>query len=211
MGSFEDQLWTDLEREHGPTLAFAQRAAPPRGRGRPAVLTALGAFGLVGVATALAVTLTATGASPAFAVTQNGDGSVTVTIGQIEGVTGANAELARLGVRARAVTAEPHCASTLVPVNHVIGGGALRPGPGQDAITVLPSAIPPSDTLVLVAEQVSGNRTALAAIMVNGPAPTCYGGPHWRIKATPGGSWPSTQPSRTRSASADTDSPAPTR
>jgi hypothetical protein len=205
MGRFDDQLWADLVDEHGPALAVAQRATPPRGRGRPRVLAAVGAFGLVGVVTAVALTLTVTGASPAFAVTRNADGTVTVTIRQIEGVSGANAELARLGVRARAVTPDPGCTSDPVRARvSAFAGGALRPGGGQDAVTISPGLIPVHETLVLVAEQISGGRTAMAAFMVVGSAPNCYDGKSWRIAAISGGSRVPATPPDTGSAPADT-------
>lgn len=209
MGKFADQLWADLVQEHGPSLAGAERNLPPRGRGRPAVLTAVGAFGVVGVATALALTLTATGASPAFAVTENANGSVTVTIAQLVGVSGANAELSRLGVRAKVFEVDPRCDSVPALPDGPIKGEPLSPGPEQDTVTIQPSAIPVGDTLVFAAEQISGNRAALRAVMVAGPAPSCYGGPAWRIKQGPGGRGGSTGMSGTRSASPDRGSSAP--
>lgn len=176
MATFEDQLWTDLLGEHGTELAGASRSAARRSRTKPILVTA-GTFGVVGVATAVALTLTATVGPPAYAVTANSDGTVSVTINQIVGVSGANAELARLHVRAKAVPENDDCTANppLVPTR-VFGGGALR-GMPVDGVTIIPDAIPAGDTLMLVAKT-SGNAGVLAAIMVVGPAPSCFGGPH---------------------------------
>jgi hypothetical protein len=177
MATFEDQLWTDLLGEHGTELAGASRSATRRSRTKPILVTA-GTFGVVGVATAVALTLTATAGPPAYAVTTNPDGTVSVTINQIVGVSGANAELARLHVRARAVPENDDCTANppqQVPTN-VFGGGALR-GQPVDGVTIVPDAIPAGDTLMLVAKT-SGNSGVLAAIMVRGPVPSCFGGPH---------------------------------
>jgi hypothetical protein len=209
MGRFEDQLWADLTERHGAALAVAER--PAAHRGRPMALTA-GALGAAGLATAVAVTLTATTGSPAYAVTKNPNGTVTVTIHQIEGVSGANAELVKLGVRARAVAFSPGCTAKIPYVStRVFGGGAVQPSP-PDGFTIEPNLIPLNDTLLLVATQISGDRTAMAAMVVSGPAPVCYGGPHFRVRGGPGGA------SGSRSPSADTGpapphpvSPAPTR
>ena len=195
MGRFEDQLWADLMTEHGDTLA-TERRTPPR-RARPATLGAVGVVGTAGLATALALTLTATGAGPAYAVSQNADGSVTVTINQIEGVSGANAKLTVLGVRARAVAVDPHCAvAPTVSRPHFFDEYAVNSGPGQNTLTIEPEDIPADDTLVLVAEQVNG-RTALAVLMVGDPAPACFSSPH--IKSGFGGATAS--PTLTPSAS----------
>lgn len=183
MGKFEDQLWADLMTEHGDSLA-TERRTPPR-RARPATLGVVGVVGTAGLATALALTLTATGAGPAYAVSQNADGSVTVTINQIEGVSGANATLAGLGVRARAMAVNPFCVVTpTVWRPHRFNEHAVHSGPGQNTLTIEPDYIPADDTLVLVAEQVNG-RTGLAVLMVGDPAPACFSNTH--IKSGFGG------------------------
>lgn len=174
MGRFEDRLWSDLVQQHGAGLALAQRPAPRRRRTRPALLTG-GAVGVLGTATALAFALAATTSTPAFAVTNNSDGTVTVTIHDIAGVAGANAELARLGVRASAVPAVSGCTAPVTREPEYRFAGALRPDPASYAVTIKPSAIPRGDTLVLAAKELSTNRVELGVMLVRGPAPACSG------------------------------------
>ncbi len=97
MSKFEDRLWSELVLDHGPQLASMRRIEiPHRSRRGPA---AIGAVALAGTIAAVALTAT-TGTSPsvAYAVSQSSDGSVSVSIREISGVDGANAQLARLHV-----------------------------------------------------------------------------------------------------------------
>jgi len=98
MTKFADHLWSDLAREHGATLANADRPEPGRAPllRRPRVLAG-GTLGLAGVGTALALTLGAS-STPAFAVTTSGDGSVLVTINQTTALPQANAKLTAMGI-----------------------------------------------------------------------------------------------------------------
>jgi hypothetical protein len=99
MSKYTDHLWRDLLREHGATLAHADRPDPGRAPllRRPRVLAG-STLGLAGVGTALVLGLTATGSTPAFAVTTNGDGSVLVTINQNSALPQANAKLTAMGI-----------------------------------------------------------------------------------------------------------------
>lgn len=77
MSKFTDHLWSDLLREHGPTLAQADR--PELGRAkrllrRPRILAG-STLGLAGVGAALVLALGGTAATaPAFAITTTSDG-----------------------------------------------------------------------------------------------------------------------------------------
>ena len=98
MTKFTDHLWSDLAREHGATLAKADRPEPARAPflRRPRVLAG-STLGLAGAGTALALTLGAS-STPAFAVTTSGDGSVLVTINQTTALPQANAKLTAMGI-----------------------------------------------------------------------------------------------------------------
>jgi hypothetical protein len=100
MSKYTDQLWRDLVREHGATLAHADRPAPGRASllRRPRVLAG-STLGLAGVGTALVLVLGAASSTPAYAITTNGDGSVLVTINQNSALPQANAKLAAMGIR----------------------------------------------------------------------------------------------------------------
>ena len=99
MTKFTDNLWRDLVREHGPTLALADRPEP----GRAPLLRRLrvlagSTLGLAGVGAALGLALGAASSTPAYAVTTNSDGSVLVTINQNSALPQANAKLTALGI-----------------------------------------------------------------------------------------------------------------
>jgi hypothetical protein len=98
MSKFTDHLWSDLAREHGATLALADRPEPGRARRlrRPRVLAG-STLGLAGVGTALALALGAA-STPAWAVTRSSDGSVLVQINQTKSLPDANRKLTAMGI-----------------------------------------------------------------------------------------------------------------
>jgi len=173
MSKFEDHLWGEFVREHGDDLA--QLNSPASGhRLRRRGLVAGAGLGLAGGVTALAIILSAT-STPAFAVTSNPNGTVTVTINQIAGVPGANTELAALGVSARAVPIVQGCTAALQRIPKAAGDRIFLPVPGgglPQSITFEPSAIPAGDTVVLAAAQIPGG-VQMADAVVQGAAPTC--------------------------------------
>ncbi len=183
MSTFEDNLWRELAREHDAEHALPARASTsgPARRRRLAGAS----LGLAAVATAAALLLSAGTAAPAFAVTSNPNGTVTVTINEITGIAGANAQLTALGVRARAVPIVQGCAAALLTIPKALPNGSSHPtivdsnpqaGVPQ-SITFIPSAIPAGDTLVLAAKQ-STNGAASGVQMFDGivqgsSAPAC--------------------------------------
>ncbi len=179
MGKFEDRLWTELVREHGRDLAQIRK--PPRRSGRrPRPRLLLGTtVGLAGVGTALALVLSAASSSPAFAVTRNPDGTVTVWVARVGGIAGANARLAELGVHARAVQVTAGC--TPARANWIARNAKVQrvvtPGRMQKLIVKArfdPKQIPVGHTLVLAAAR-AGLAARVAPIhLVRGPAPGCF-------------------------------------
>lgn len=140
MTRFADQLFDDLMREHGTKLASARMPAAPKRRltARPVLLTA----GAGGLAAAAAVgTLVAAGGTPAYAVTANANGTVTLAVYQQSGIAQANAKLHDLGDRV-----------VLVPV-----------GTDCPSLDSLPApAVPARDTRVQVSASATGTITANA-------------------------------------------------
>jgi hypothetical protein len=142
MTKFTDNLWTDLVREHGPALAQAARPEPGRVR-RPRVLAG-STLALAGAGTAIALGLTATGSTPAFAVTTSADGSVLVTINQTSALPQANAKLTAMGIHeqiiidmasgAAAVSGPVTCAPAAgvsgPPVKVLVGANGTQVIPG---------------------------------------------------------------------------------
>jgi hypothetical protein len=173
MSEFEDQLFADLMREHGEVLARTSRPAATRSAAPRRVLVAAGAAGLAG-AVGLGVAAIGTG-SPAYAVTHGADGTITVSLRDISGVDGANAELRRLGVPVVAVPMSPDCTARVAPDNHGLGPGRINgssTADGTGTVTFDAASIPSGDTLVLAA-QASDRQVSVAAITVRGTAPAC--------------------------------------
>lgn len=168
MSSFDDQLWSELVRLHGSELQ-PRELRTVRRRSRKAPIAA-GALATSAGAVALALTLSAGSAPAAYAVTQNPDGTLSVTLSEIVGVSGANAELERLGVDARVVPVEDECpppsgarAAPAVPASIPM---TMR------SVTISPKSIPPGDTLLIEAQQIS-DHTALGVTLIRGSAPAC--------------------------------------
>jgi len=170
---FEDRLWRDLVRDHAADLASLRRHASTTRSKRPLLLGG-GAMSAGGAATVVALVLTATTSTPAYAVRNNSDGTITVTIHDIAGVAGANAQLARLGVRARAVPTVANCPTAVSRVpEYEWAAKALRPAPASSAVTLTPGEIPYGETLVLASREISHDHVELGVMMVHGQAPSC--------------------------------------
>ncbi|MFD0206659.1 MULTISPECIES: hypothetical protein [Saccharothrix] len=182
MAKFEDQLFEDLMRSHGSALDTVPErpASGRRGVGRVVGIggTALGVAGVI----ALTGTVLTGGGPAAYAVTKGPDGVVTVSISDITGVTGANEELRRLGVRAVAVPMRDGCVDladlpTDTGSEGTVGSATMDSvGEGGGSMTFDADAIPGGDTLLLAATQ-SSTSVSLAAALIKGPAPECVSVP----------------------------------
>ena len=98
MTKFTENLWSDLARDHGAALAYADRHEPGRPRRPRRRYLAGSTLALAGAGSALGLVLTAGAATPAFAVTKTADGSVLVTIGKTQALPQANAKLTAMGI-----------------------------------------------------------------------------------------------------------------
>jgi hypothetical protein len=133
MTRFENQLWSDLVREHGDTVARADRPESRRTRVMRHRLFASGTLGLAGVAAAVALALGVVGGStapPAFAISQNNDGSVLVRLNSTgdQNLPELNAQLAQMGLGEGVtiwMSAGP--AAVTGPVSCTQGPGATKP------------------------------------------------------------------------------------
>jgi hypothetical protein len=152
MSEFEDNLWLTVVHEHGDELARTERTARPHRRpSRPQLLAGTTA-GLAAMATAAALLFSASTSPPAFAVTRNPDGTVTVNLMHSSGIAGANEKLAAMGVRAQ-IAVQGKTPPTLV-----------CPGGTAPTITFDPASIPKRDLLLITPGQPSaGDSTALKA------------------------------------------------
>lgn len=196
MTKFADQLYEDLLREHGATLrsmsdrepAAAGPARAHRRVARPAWLTTAG-LATAAAAVAGGFVLFGGAATPAYAVTQNSDGTLSVSVKQASAIAAADAELKAIGVRVVVVPVGPGCPS--------LGPFPVR-GPGQvqvsvqgtngqvGSITVDAKGVPADDTLVLGFD---GSRGGLfgGSGLIKGKAPTCVSLPAPPARAVPAG------------------------
>jgi hypothetical protein len=171
MGKFEDQLLCDLMREHGPALAVAERPAPVRrGVSRPVV-----AAGVVAAVGAVVAGVAVFGGSPAYAVTKNGDGTVTLSMSDVRAIDPANAELARLGVPVRAVPIKQGCTDTYEQRQPEPWEPLTRWEGNLESITIEVDRIPPGTTVIVGAGgSPDGTTWALAdGGAAWGALPTC--------------------------------------
>ncbi len=152
MSEFEDNLWVTVVREHGHELARARRPVRKHRRATRSQLLAGTTVGLAAVATAAALLFGASTSPPAFAVTRNPDGTVTVNLMQRSGIAGANEKLAAMGVRAQIA------GQAKTPPALVCPGGAVP------TITFDPASIPSREEVVI------------APGAGNAPAPKAYNG-----------------------------------
>jgi hypothetical protein len=190
VSKFQDRLWDELVEQHGalllePPATFLPRTPAPTRRAPWAPRRSLSIIGLgaavAGVLAALVIGLGGgSSGTPAYAVTSNGDGTITVRIREIVGIEGANAKLAALGVPVRVVTVEPNCpavgeGSTPDRVSperqHTIM--SLIGTPGIASVKVTPAAIPSGDTLVIGARQLDAGAIAMSGALYRGPGRSC--------------------------------------
>ena len=184
MSKFEDRLWRQLVREHGSDLAQMRRpAAKHAWRSRPRMLAGT-TLGLAGIGTAAALLLGAASSSPAFAVTRNSDGTVSVSIDRLSGIAGANQKLASLGIRAKAVAVGAGCDSNwTVSKQEVAAPSFKRATPAQfhalvaarmaAAAKIDPGKIPAGRTIVIATWRAGQQVHLYASRAVAGPPPAC--------------------------------------
>lgn len=198
MSRFQARLWEELVRDHATALAYPtgsrdlvprltiveQRAAVLRGtsRLRPGRLPLRPRRLVAGLAAVAAVAatvslLTTTGTAPsvAYAVTQRPDGTLDVSISELTGVSGANAQLAKLGVSVRVIPVQAGCSDfgQVVPVPPPLAAKVARPANGG-GLAVRPDLVPHGDTLALTARQ-SGSTVDLSYGLYRGTLPSCIG------------------------------------
>jgi hypothetical protein len=189
MTAFEDALWAELVNDHGAELL----GTGPRTRGRQRrsrrLPVAVGVIALIGAIVVAGLTVTASTSPPAYALVVNPNGSVTLTINELIGITGANAQLARLGVRARVAKLEPHCSERghfiRVPLDSPrlpVEPEKLRNGLSGLRMVIHPSTIPPEDTLLLTARLIRGTHDGspfqalgMSMGLYRGAVPSCGG------------------------------------
>jgi hypothetical protein len=187
MTAFTDELWVILAEEHGAsTLIVSPR--PRRSHSSRRFLPAAAFVAVVAAVAAAALGTFAGRAQPAYAIQASPDGTVTLTLNEVIGITGANAALAKLGLPIVVARYEPRCAQT----------GEHAPRADQDQVMTIvettppqgdlqslrwiihPQRIPSGDVLRLVARFLpsgQGHALGVSYTLFRGTAPACAAGP----------------------------------
>lgn len=197
MTRFADQLFDDLMREHGDSLALVQcpsverlsverlsverpSVERPSVQGRRSVRRPVWAAGLaagvVGAGTAGVMVL---GGTPAYAVTPNGDGTVKIAINRPSGIAEANAALAAKGLSILVVPVRSGCpdlgslaVSAPATTGRKITANSRTSPDGHGSITVDVKGVPADQTMLVGVESANG-RTTMAMAAISGAAPDC--------------------------------------
>jgi hypothetical protein len=190
MTKFADQLFDDLMREHGSTLATARPPAPRRHVATRRALLAVG--GGVAVAAAAGVLVATAGGNaaggnaPAYALTPHSNGTITLAVYQKSGIAAANAKLHQLGdgqvylvpvgAGCPSISALPAPAAPLHGKHPSVRSSVTVAGSAGGSVTVNAKGIPAGDILVVaVATIFNGNTTTSlgAGKLTTAPAPSC--------------------------------------
>jgi hypothetical protein len=150
-------------------------AASRRPAGRRRALLAAGAGGLAAAATVAG--LAVGGGSPAYALTTNSDGTITLAIYQASGIAQANARLHQLGTDVVVVPIQPGCPPlrppTVSPIGKLVGTGIGRSRNGS--ITV--SGHAPAGDIIVVGIKATPNGWEAVSQVSSLPAPACISPP----------------------------------
>lgn len=171
MNSFDENLWTRLVDEHDAHLVQLGTSSTQTSRW-PFVL---GTGAAVAAAAAAAIVFgvsATTSAPPAYALTQNRDGTVSVTIHELaNAIPQLNAKFAQMGIDETVVPVEASC--TQDPRFRMTAYPQLKT---TDTWTFTPgrSELAPGTTGVLAAEQLPNGEVAIWQGAVTPPVPSCF-------------------------------------
>jgi hypothetical protein len=102
-------------------------------------------------------------------VTTNPDGSVTVTLNDIQAIDGLNAKLASDGIAAKAIPITADC-----PVHGFPNAMPAGTDPNTYTITIVPSMIPAGYTAVVAVGESASGQIELAQGAFPSPVPACF-------------------------------------
>ncbi len=165
------QIPSSLARFGDEYEQAARRELPRRAPRRALRLAAASSTALVAVAAGVVLTIGATtGASPAYALTQNADGSITISLNNLTtGISQLNARLQQMGIDYTVIPVTAGCA-TSTPVLSV-GAGSL-----SETITIGTKNTEPAGVDgYLAAEQLPNGQIAIGIGGMKTPLPTCFG------------------------------------
>jgi hypothetical protein len=176
MTKFADQLFDDLMREHGSTLAHTRPPAPRRPIASRRTLLATGTGFVAVAATVGGLMASGGGGTPAYALTTHPDHTVTLDVYQESGIAGLNAKLHQLGDdQVVVVPVEAGCPAPSAPAvpaaGHMITTQAT--GSSDGSVTVSATGIPAGDILVVGFATTANGGTYGGSVVTSPPAPSC--------------------------------------
>jgi hypothetical protein len=179
MTKFEDQLFGQLMTEHGHRLRAMQPPAPAPRRARRPLWLATGVAGTAAAATAAVMALGSAPAMAAYSVTEH-DGTVSVSVDNAAGVSGANAALHMMHARVVVVPVRAGCPPMgslprPKPAPHPavqVGSGVDRHGHRSVSVKIKGS-IPAGDTMILAFTGSPSSGSVGAGGIITGPVPSC--------------------------------------
>jgi hypothetical protein len=182
MSRFSDQLFDDLVYEHGQELrtldAVEHATVSARRHHRPLWLGV--AAVVTGGCVATGLLLAGSSGSPAYAISRNPDGSVTITIDKASGIGAANQDLANQDLPVVVVPVRDDCPSlhsiayAMRLARESLTAGAMVGNNGSGSVTVDVQAVAASGTTAVAAFLVNpdGSRGGEVAF-VTGTPPSC--------------------------------------
>jgi len=176
MTSVDDTIWDAITRDPQAPGALAVEQPLQRRRYRW-----VGLAGALCLAVAMVTFLLQGGGDhAAYALAVQSDGTIILTLSEIEGIEGANSQLSHMGAPVRVgrlaagctKAGEPDRSATLVLPSIVEPAGG---GSGTISWRIHPSVIPAGDTMLLEAKTLSGTSTLAGyhAMLYRGSAPSC--------------------------------------
>jgi len=186
MNDPEIPFLTELRDEFYSAAIVQARPAARRRSWRwskPSLLVSGGGItGIAVIAVAVVLAMTATNATPpAFAVTENHDGTVTLSIRQVSDLVAVNKKLAQFGVRARIVPLKAGCSTSLnntwyyeQPSTQPWSLDNTSTGPiGSWTVGIIPGRIPVGHTLVFTLAEWHHDGWQMADEIFKGAGPQC--------------------------------------
>jgi hypothetical protein len=180
MTTFEDRLLTELQ-----TIVREQPAEAPtpahRPRGRRRLVIAGATAGVLAIAAAVGVPFLSRGPAPAYAVTPNGNGSVSVEISSLRDAAGLEQKLRDNGIPAvvRYLPAGKMCKQPwFTPAGPGVAGpmsGSVQGSPGGGATRFTISSHLPAGVTLVITTQGGGSfePTSVGVALAQGTVPPC--------------------------------------
>jgi hypothetical protein len=181
MTRFDENLWREVERRYGSELSKAEGPLSSGPRWRLPMIAGA-SLGVAGASAAAVFVLGAASSPPAFAVTTHPDGTVSLVIRRLDGISGANRRLAQLGIHVRAVQVDAQCQASVSPALRRVTVATLKQGrragwvggvAGGVKARIRPAQIAGDRTLVIAAVPSKGQVRLVRGRAVRGAIPGC--------------------------------------